>query len=221
MRKPPLLPVVTGLRPVSQLGALLACLSVVLALAASTAAQETRTVTIGGVPYQETYQTVSRPVTRIDWQPRERTRTVQRPAGGVREWQRPVVVPRVTHEWHARRRFSWNPLAGPDVVYELLPRTVWERRLETVRQPVGPLEPVPERWIVDEPVRVLGFEQQRELVSRVPIQGPSAVQGPSGVLANQALPQPQPGTYSPSNAVRPEPPRIGGVQRYDDRYPRR
>lgn len=207
--------VIMGFWPCGLPCALLICLSVNLHLPTAAAAQETRTVTIGGVPYQETYQTVSRPVARIDWQSRERTRTVQRPAGGMREWQRPVVVPRVTHEWHARRRFSWNPLAGPDVVYELLPRTVWEQRLETVRQPVGPLEPVPERWIVDEPVRVLGFEQQRELVSRVPIQIPSTA------LAQQTIPQPPPGASSPSHAYGPQPARIGGVQRYDDRYPRR
>lgn len=215
MYRPALTQVMLGFWPCGLPCAVLICLGANLHLATSAAAQETRTVTIGGVPYQETYQTVSRPVARIDWQSRERTRTVQRPAGGVREWQRPVVVPRVTHEWHARRRFSWNPLAGPDVVYELLPRTVWEQRLETVRQPVGPLEPVPERWIVDEPVRVLGFEQQRELVSRVPIQGPAAA------LANQTVPQPQPGAFGPANAFGRQPERIGGVQRYDDRYPRR
>ena len=181
---------------------------------------ETRTVTVNGVPYRETYRAVRRPVTGVQWDQKEVTRYVEQHTTEMRQMQRPVYVPHVRYEWQARVRDRWNPFVQPSVAYELVPRTHWETRLETVKVPVVRRELVPEKRLVDVPRRTLGFEEQQELVSRVPL--PAASAAPAAIARGpQIFASPGPPQPSTAATAYPAPPPVGGVERYDGPYPAR
>ncbi len=193
----------------------LACLvACIVGRARPGSADETRTVMVNGMPFQETYRVVRQPVTGIDWQQQEVTRFVERHTTEMREQQRPVHVPHVRYEWRARVRNRWNPFVRPSVVYEPVARTQWETRLESVRVPLVRREVVPEKRLVDVPRRTLGFEDRRELVSRVPL---PASQG-TVVASQPRMLAPPPPANLPSVVG---PPALGGVERYDGSYPAR
>ncbi len=125
-----------------------------------------------GVTYRETRRTVEQqvPASRME----ERTETVYREQFTT-EWQDTVRTcwsPVTEYRWEAFWVDRWNPFAQPSLAYRYVPRTYWEKRIETVQVPVSTRRLVPETRTVRRPVA--GFRTvQREVVSRVAVRGPS------------------------------------------------
>jgi hypothetical protein len=105
-----------------------------------------------GVTYRETRRIVTRPVCETQY--RQSTQTVYRQEQTselretVRTWWSPVTQYCCEPYWEQ----TWNPFAGPCLVYRTVPRTCWEQRTEVVKVPVSSCRLVPETRTVQVPV---------------------------------------------------------------------
>jgi hypothetical protein len=120
----------------------------VAGLAASGAkADDVRYVTEGGVRYQETTQTVQRPITEWRSEPRQQTVYQERYTTNMQESVRTYQVPITEQQWVPGYQRTWNIFAPPVLSYRLLPVTRWETRSETVKIPITKREYVPQQQV--------------------------------------------------------------------------
>jgi len=184
--------------------------SIVGVVAPNGGADDVRYYEKNGVTWRETRRKVEDrvPVSRME----ERTETVYREefTTEMRDTTRTAWVPVTEYRWEAFWVNRWNPLARPYVAYRQVPHTRWEKRTETVQEPVNARRLVPETRVVRRPVG--GFQTvQREVVSRVPVVGGRTSAG-AALAAGSLAPVQAPSAVQPFQ--------IGGIARFESDPPR-
>ena len=106
---------------------------------------ETRYVQENGVEYREVRRIERKPMTKVEYEERERTVYKEEVTHDVRETARSVYVPVTEYRWEAEWRNRWNPFGEPYLVQRLVPRTHWEAREELVQTPVVQRRLIPEK----------------------------------------------------------------------------
>lgn len=155
-----------------------------LALASVRAEEHVRYVTENGITYRETQRVERTPVSRVEWEEREQTVMRPRFTTVYRDVPRSYYVPRVEYVYERQLYNWWNPFGPAQYTYERVPRTRWELKTETERQAFSYWDAVPDRTVVKQPVRRLGFAPQ-VTTQRVAVSGPPAGPEPQRRLAQQ------------------------------------
>ena len=163
-------------------------------------ADEVRYYEENGITYRETRRVEKRPVSKTQYEDRQRTVYRPRLVHETRRSYRTYHTPVTQYELRPHLIGRWDRFVQPVQTWRYVPRTHWEVRSEPVDVPVTRQEWVAEKQTYRVPVTSMGTEP-REVIPRVAVSG-------SRVKASRLARK----DAAPSVARRE---RVGGLHRLD------
>ena len=180
---------------------LVVSLAVLAVLAGPLAAQDdVRYFERDGVTYREVRRAVKRPVVETRYDQREQTVYRERLTTESQPLTRTYLTPVTRYEWQPRVHGTWNPFVQPYVAYHWVPVMQWERTVEESTQHVTRRELVPEKRVVQVPVRTTRMVED-EVITRTAMSDTRLAPGSGGTAV-----------------ARREP--VGGISRLENDPPR-
>jgi len=156
-----------------------------------------------GVRYQVTRQVMQQQVPTTVMQDRKQTQYVQQVTTEQVNHQQVYSVPVTQYQMRPYLQGRWNPFVTPYWTYHYEPVTQWQQQVANVQIPVSRVAWVPQETTVQVPV-VEYRTAEREIVTRV------AVNQPSAVATAQPLPGNQPSTANQGWSNTPTQSALGG-----------